>query len=137
MDQESKLKLKIAIKKDLIKYYENMKSNLDITAQNLLMENSLESKVKEISNENVFLSEQIDKVCDSNLNDINEYFDDFNSFEVLTDNNKVSESSIKEEIKKKALKSYLVCIESDDYPDFDLYLQFEWYIDKKQFDYLM
>ena len=137
MDQELKLKLKIAIKKDLIKYYENIKSNLDITAQMLLMENSLESKVKEISNENVFLSEQIDKVCDSNLNDINEYFDDFNSFEVLTDNNKVSESSIKEEIKKKALKSYLVCIESDDYPDFDLYLQFEWYIDKKQFDYLM
>ena len=135
MDQELKLKLKIAIKKDLIKYYENIKSNLDITAQMLLMENSLESK--EISNENVFLSEQIDKVCDSNLNDINEYFDDFNSFEVLTDNNKVSESSIKEEIKKKALKSYLVCIESDDYPDFDLYLQFEWYIDKKQFDYLM
>ena len=57
------------------------------------------------------------------------------------DNGKINDDNelrnVKEEIKKRALKSYLICLEIENYySKFGLHLEFEWYIDQNQLNFI-
>jgi hypothetical protein len=136
-------KLRAEIKKELIDYYDSITNRVDVKAQELLKEygNEEESeandKKKLVVDENVYLIEQVKRVFDSNLNDINHFFDNLNqndqNFFTMNIND---QRFMKEEIKKRALKSYLICVNHNNYETFGLHLEFEWYIDENQSNFI-
>ena len=130
------------LKHELIDYYESLKFDIDIKVQLILNQTSSsstpdDSQTKLIIEQNQYLIEQIDRVCDSNLIDINSYFHHQNEHQAkLIDAPNQNESKIKENIKREALKSYLIRIDHEDYEMFGLYLEFDWYINEKQADFI-
>ncbi len=79
------------LKKELIDYYDSLKFDIDIKAQRheLLNLGSLkQDKQTNLIEENVYLVEQIDRVLDSNLNDLNNFFKNWKdySLEIKQDN---------------------------------------------------
>ena len=155
MNELLKFKLKSEIKKELIEYYDSLQKNVNLKTKNLLNNKSLKQiERKEYLERNVFLVEQIDRICNSNLNDINQHFGDNlknnqnedgddpslnkkrknDESEVQLDGSQdFDEISMKEDIKKKALKSYLIYFEKD--PKYiGMHFEFDWYIDKYQLE---
>jgi hypothetical protein len=123
------------LKNDLIDYYDSLKFDIDIKAQahELLNQESLkQDQTNKLFEENVYLVEQIDRVLNSNLNDISHFFENWNyhSLEINFFEN------FHEEIKKKALKSYIISIKYKNHDLFGLYLEFEWYIDQNQLNFI-
>ena len=144
------LKLKTDIKQELIDYYNGLKFDVDIKVQTLMKQMNENMRHKLIQ-ENLFLIDQIDRVCDSNLNDINEFFSS-KIILIMTSSNQYKEidrpaikkrklnnddeSKMKEDIKSMALKRYLIRIQHDKYPIFGLHLEFQWYIDSNQLNFI-
>ena len=133
MSDQLDLKLKNEIKKELIDYYDSIKYELDIKVQQILEQQNFIEK-NSIAEQNIYLVNQIDRVLDSNLKDINEYFDNINQDSELFSSNEKNESEMKKDIKKHALKSYLIRVEHKKYGQ--VYLEFEWYIDENQLNYI-
>lgn len=133
MSDQLDLKLKNEIKKELIDYYDSIKYELDIKVQQILEQQNFIEK-NSIAEQNIYLVNQIDRVLDSNLKDINEYFDNINQDSELFSSNEKNESEMKKDIKKHALKSYLIRVEHQKYGQ--VYLEFEWYIDENQLNYI-
>jgi tRNA splicing endonuclease len=86
----------------------------------------------------LFLIQQIKRVLDSNLIDINHFFDD-----ILKQNDSIITSQddlmkIKEQIKTRALRSYLIFVKlrEKEYKNFGMHFEFEWYVDKKQQNFI-
>jgi hypothetical protein len=127
-------KLKEELKIETIDYYDNLKNKIDLKAQSLMLndDNLNEKDKKEILEENIFLIEQIDRVFNSNLNDLNQIFQNQNIVPINDDQSMIN----KEEIKKRAFKNYLVCIENEYYPRFGIHFEFEWYIDENQLNFI-
>lgn len=131
MNESLTIKIKSEIKKELIDYYDKIRSNIDIKAQTILINHEIESK--EILDESLYLIQQVNRVCDDNLANINQHFDDMNRKQKFLYKDEYSdELSIKEEIKKMALKSYIILIDHVEYPRFGLHLEFDWYINQSQ-----
>ena len=128
---------------------------MDLKVQTILNKNK--KKNKKLLSQNTFLIEQIDRVCESNLKDVNEFFQNFHKHPVILDENETqskkrklndvfttefndidyhNESKLKEEIKRRALKSYLICINHRKYSKCGLHLEFEWYVDKNQINFI-
>ena len=136
--------LKEDIKKQLIEYYERIKSEIDIKGFELL-ESLSKRNAKDRDNTsfiiiklNEYLVNQIDSHLDKNLNEINEYFN--------SDLIKNLNTSNQEDVKRNVLKSYLIyfdfnesmnyLIEQLDKYGFGLLFEFEWYLDQNQQNYV-
>ncbi len=136
MNQDIILKLKDEIKKELIIYYDTLKSKVDIKAQSIVLNGSFnQDYIKQIFEENVYLVNQMDRICDSNLSDIEQYFQNI-KIEIEKISSCVNEDELfkmKEEIKNMALKSYLIWIND---PRFGLHFEFNWYIDTSQLNFI-
>lgn len=114
MDDVSKLK--IEIKNELINYYDDLKFEIDIRVQEILIsidrklaensakteQNKLENVRKDLLKANITFINTIDETCNKNLIDIEKYF-----------HQSKSTSINKEEIKSIALNDYCVFINSD------------------------
>ena len=136
MNEKVLLILKNEIKADLIDYYNQF------IFKNLNKSRKLHNDGEFIIiKENVYLSEQILKVLDSNLKDIDNFFYNLKpNDEILTSQD--CSYFIKERIMRKALKSYLILITNGKgfktkynqtkYENFGLFLEFQWYIDKNR-----
>ena len=154
---EFQLKIKSQIKKELIEHYDTLKFDLDLKVQTILNKNKNKKKKKKLVSQNTFLINQIDRVFESNLNDVNDFFQNFYKHPVILDENETqskkrklndvfttefndidyhNETKLKEEIKRKALKSYLICINHREYSKIGLHLEFEWYIDRNQINFI-
>jgi hypothetical protein len=129
------------LKHELIDYYESLKFEIDIKVQLILNQTPSSSSSSTpddsqtklmIIEENQYLIQQIDRVCDSNLIDINSYIQNEHHQTKLF----VDAPNQKENIKREALKSYLIRIDHEDYETFGLYLEFDWYVNKKQADFI-
>lgn len=152
MNEQLKLKLKSDLKTELMNYYDKLKFNVDIKSQEDLKDDKIneEDKTKLIE-ENIHLVEQIDRVCDSNLSDINDYFENKfdNEIDLLISSSQrkfktkkgqrfsesnqnvlENESELKKEIKKMALKSYLICIQHLSHRRYGLHCEFDWFVDE-------
>ena len=91
----------------MIVYYDILRSNVDINYiknDKLLIETDQNNK-KQLFEVNSFLVKQIDRVCESNLNDINIYFDQDminDNISLKFDNGKINDynelRNVKEEI---------------------------------------
>lgn len=131
----------IEIKKELISYYDTIKSEIDIKALEILKylrkvnntNNQEDSEIEEkIIKKNEKLIKQVEKVFDLNLEQVNRYFKEF---DVLYHN---------EKIKRIALKDYIIYVKPDELNDklknsdtkLGLLLQFEWYIDESQINFI-
>ena len=136
--------LKEDIKKQLIEYYERIKSEIDIKGFELL-ESLSKRNAKDRDNTsfsiiklNEYLVNQIDSHLDKNLNEINEYFN--------SDLIKNLNTSNQEDVKRNVLKSYLIyfdfnesmnyLIKQLDKYGFGLLFEFEWYLDENQQNYV-
>ena len=137
--------LKEDIKKQLIEYYERIKSEIDIKGFELLESLSKRRNAKDRDNTsfiiiklNEYLVNQIDSHLDKNLNEINEYFN--------SDLIKNLNTSNQEDVKRNVLKSYLIyfdfnesmnyLIKQLDKYGFGLLFEFEWYLDQNQQNYV-
>ena len=137
--------LKEDIKKQLIEYYERIKSEIDIKGFELLESLSKRRNAKDRDNTsfiiiklNEYLVNQIDSHLDKNLNEINEYFN--------SDLIKNLNTSNQEDVKRNVLKSYLIyfdfnesmnyLIKQLDKYGFGLLFEFEWYLDENQQNYV-
>jgi hypothetical protein len=69
--------IKSVLKQDVIKYYETVKSEIDITAQEFLINQRLhdESTAKQVLKTNLNLIEKCDEILDKTLKQINDYYD--------------------------------------------------------------
>ena len=131
----------IEIKKELISYYDTIKSEIDIKALEILKylrkvnntNNQEDSEIEEkIIKKNEKLIKQVEKVFDLNLEQVNRHFKEF---DVLYHN---------EKIKRIALKDYIIYVKPDELNDklknsdtkLGLLLQFEWYIDESQMNFI-
>ena len=129
-------KYKNEILNELNEYYDSICSELDKKKQ-LLIQNdgdvqSLTSnhQIGSIENEYTTLIDQINRVSKSNLNDVINYFDNLDQDNYLNEHDE-----LKEDLKRDALKSYLIMIGLNNQSDnerWGLLLEFEWYIDKKE-----
>ena len=136
--------LKEDIKKQLIEYYERIKSEIDIKGFELL-ESLSKRNAKDRDNTsfiiiklNEYLVNQIDSHLDKNLNEINEYFN--------SDLIKNLNTSNQEDVRRNVLKSYLIyfdfnesmnyLIKQLDKYGFGLLFEFEWYLDENQQNYV-
>ena len=138
------INLKEDIKKQLIEYYERIKSEIDIKGFELL-ESLSKRNAKDRDNTsfsiiklNEYLVNQIDSHLDKNLNEINEYFN--------SDLIKNLNTSNQEDVKRNVLKSYLIyfdfnesmnyLIKQLDKYGFGLLFEFEWYLDENEQNYV-
>ena len=139
------INLKEDIKKQLIEYYERIKSEIDIKGFELLESLSKRRNAKDRDNTsfiiiklNEYLVNQIDSHLDKNLNEINEYFN--------SDLIKNLNTSNQEDVKRNVLKSYLIyfdfnesmnyLIKQLDKYGFGLLFEFEWYLDENEQNYV-
>jgi hypothetical protein len=134
-----KIKFQNEIKKELIEYYDSLKFAIDIKVQEKLkhekpLDEQDQSNRLLLLEENVYLVEQIDRVLDSNLNDVNNFFDQCKEDELVELNTKFENAN--DEIKRRALKSYIVCIKYKNHELFGLHFEFEWYIDQNQLNFI-
>ena len=161
MSEQILIKYSEEIKKELIEHYATLSSNVDVKAQILLQsqsskkqkcanknkEEEYEEKVGEkspeeikdnILKENVFLIEQIERVLDSNLKDVNNYFDNLKQNDEIHQiiSSRDDDLMNKEEIKRRALKSYIICVKKKKYSNFGLHCEFQWYLDNKQISFI-
>jgi hypothetical protein len=87
MEQQPKLNGKSELKQNLIKYYDIVKSEIDIRAQEYLINKKLdEATVKHILEINLNLIEKCDQILDKTLKQTNDYFN-LNSNEFDQDEN--------------------------------------------------
>jgi hypothetical protein len=102
--------IKSEIKKELIDYYDSITNKLDIRAQQLLtlfeQENDNYDGVKKINQKYNNLLKKIESCLNSNLDEINNYFD---SFKREIDNKTIDKNYLKQNV----LSSYLIYIEFD------------------------
>ncbi len=117
------LECKNEIINDLNKYYESLR--LEVDKKKL----DIQTDQTNIKDESKYLNDQINKFLESNLNNINDYFDDFDQISLVNENVDIQ---IKEDIKKDAIKNYLICVKHSDYQEWGLFLEFEWYIDQNE-----
>jgi hypothetical protein len=132
-------KLKIEIKKELISYYDTIKSEIDIKtielvesfakSNNSTHENN--GSEYEIIKCNKILIQLIEKTFNLNIEQINRHLND-------SDNNNIFDN--KEKIKRNALKNYAIYIKSNELKEkfrisnsrLGILLQSNWYIDENQ-----
>ncbi len=113
------LKFKNEIINELKEYYKSLLIEVDKKKQDIQNE---QTNIKQESN---ILNDQINKILESNLNDINNYFVKFNQISMTNDD----ENQLKEDIKKEALKSYLICVIHN---ESKTYFEFKYYIDQNE-----
>ena len=143
MTQQLLEKYKAEIKLELIDHYDSLRFRIDKKGQKLQLEKTLSEKSRqELMEENIFLVDQVKRVEDSNLNDINVFFDSLmqNNEMIKMVTTKKNDLANKEEIKKMALKSYLILPNyvwfGTQYDNFGLHIEFDWYINEDQLSFI-
>lgn len=129
---EKILNLKAEIKLDLINYYDTIKFDIDIKAQELLLNESVEENVRnDILKLNMDLIDRVEDIFAENLKVINKYFDQENNLKSSLD---------KEKIKMDALPSYCYYLNVDFLRKkinlLGILVISDWYLDKNQINYL-
>jgi hypothetical protein len=132
------MKIKLAIKLDFIKYFDDLKFEIDIKAQEMLCDQSLDENSKEeILKINLNLLERVDEIFNNNLNLINNFFEDCQQ---LINQDKHILDKDKEEIKMMVLNSYCYFINADllkkKWNQLGLLIISDWYLDENQLNYL-
>lgn len=129
-----KIEFQDKIKKDLINYYDSMKFTIDIKVQELLKLECYKQDLKyKLLDENNYLIEQIDRILNSNLDDVRNFFEKWDEEKDL----EISEfDNATEEIKKRALNNYIINIKYKNQEILGLYMEFEWYIDENQLNFI-
>lgn len=140
------LKLKAEIKSDVISYLDKIKfEHIEITGQQLIEEyrqnkNYEEKETTEVSDSIAKLVAKIDEICTLALNDVDEYFNKSDS----DSNDLLTAKKTKDEIKKDAIKHFLVYLDNSElyslkYPKkfkykFGLIIQIDFYPEKNDID---
>ena len=150
----NEVELKNELKQELIDYYNKLKSDVDTKSLKLLKNiNNLHHSSKEekrdlIFKEKIYLIKQIDRVCDSNLNDLEQLFEllenNRQSLSLMTSNNDnvVDDNNIiKNEIKKRILNSYLIFVNQHrnyvtKYGGGGVLFEFQWFLDQNQQNFM-
>ena len=133
---------KCEIKKELINYYDIIKSEIDIKSQLLLIEYSMGIYSSIINKDklmsiNMKLIEIANDLFGKNMNQINDFF-----YSCLN-NSENSKIKNKDDIKSKALKNYCVFVRNENlreefktkYP-LGLILLLDWYLTEKQTEFV-
>jgi hypothetical protein len=141
-DNQLELKLKSELKQELIDYYNKLKSEVNTKSLKLLKNNTQISKEKRdsVNEEKIYLIKQIDRVCDSNLDDLEQLFETLDnnrqtlSFTADNDN----ESITKNEIKKRILNNYLIFVNHGNYSTKygGILFEFQWFLDQNQQNFM-
>jgi Leucine-rich repeat (LRR) protein len=129
-------KIKSDIKSDLINYFDGLKFDIDIKAQEILCNESLADYFKEhILKLNMDLMDKIDEIFNNNMNLVNNYFE---SHKPSASENQ--ESLDKEKMKMKIINSYCYFINNDllkkKINPLGLLIITDWYLDDNQINYL-
>ena len=122
--------LKGKIKLELLNYYDSMKSQIDAYGQSILLKDSIfKNKSEEQEFKKIYLKiiETIDLICDTNMNEINNYHQDINDTEG------------KETICKKIITKYCIFIDRTSIikeDSFTVFLTFDWYLNQNETNYV-
>jgi hypothetical protein len=134
-------KLRAEIKKELIDYYDSITNKLDIRAQQFLIlleqeNNDKYDEVKSINEKYRLLLKKIEHYLNTNLNEINNYFDSLkNEDDVLI----ISKQGLKQAV----LSCYLTYIEFDSLEEklkniheLGFILESDWVINENELNYI-
>ena len=129
-------KLQSEIKVDLINYFDGLKFDIDIKAQEILCNDSLADYYKEhIVKLNMDYIDKIDEIFNQNIYFINDFFE--NKQSIITD---CPELFDKEKLKMKLINKYCYFINNDllkkKINPIGLLIITDWYLDENQINYL-
>jgi hypothetical protein len=141
MNIENKVcELKAQIKLDLIEYYDGIKSEIDISSQEKLLDLEKDiyndkkcEKREKVNKYNSQFIETVENNFNLNCKEIDDYFK--NEMEYFIED--------KEEIKRKALKNYVAFINLNEFYDkvideniVGMLIKVDWYLDENQINFL-
>jgi hypothetical protein len=140
MNDKELMVIKSDIKAELIYYFDEIKTEIDINAQTKFSHTDDDyfeetNKIQFFSIYN-FLIQKVDSIFDSSCNDINSYFLDRENFQNIYESNK-------EDIKTQGIKNFCFYLSNDflklEYKDINpigLFINCDWYLDENQRNYI-
>jgi hypothetical protein len=137
---------KCEIKKELLTYYDTIKSEIDIKAQLIMIEiecpnrintNNVSVCMNQLMSTNLKLVNLVNEIMDKNMNQINEFYYTNSAF---LDVNKIK---TKDDLKRKSLKNYCVFIHNEKLRDnlrekhkLGLVVLLDWYLSESEAEFL-
>jgi hypothetical protein len=142
MNDKDLMNIKSDIKVELIDYFDEIKTEIDINGQEKLLYCDKDEEYCRDINKNYLLSlynfliQRVDSIIDSTCADINEYFLNEENFQDIYESNK-------EEIKANGIKKFCYFLSNDllkmEYKDVNpigLFICCDWYLDDNQRNYI-